>query len=81
MRRAGVGVAIDRNGAEALRAGGANDPAGDLAAIGDQDGGKARAHADLVVQDGARFSAKAASPSRPSGPRRASAKLFAAVSI
>ena len=80
MQRLGVGVAIDRNGAKPFRARGANDAAGDLAAIGDQHGGEARAHA-FLVQDGARFSTKALSPSRPSGPRRAAAKLFAAVSI
>ena len=80
MQRLGVGVAIDRNRAKALGARGANDTARDLAAIGDEQGGKARAHAPLV-QDGGRFSMKALMPSRPSGPRNASAKLFAAVSI
>ena len=80
MQRIGVSVAIDRYGAKAFGARGANDAAGDLAAIGDEHGGEARAHA-LVAQDGARFSMKALSPSRPSGPRRAAAKLFAAVSI
>ena len=80
MQRLGVGVAEDGDGAKALSARGADDAAGDLAAIGDQHGGEARAHA-LLAQDGARFSTKALSPSRPSGPRRASAKLFAAVSI
>ena len=80
MQRIGVCVAEDCDGAEAFSARGADDAAGDLAAVGDQHGGKARAHA-LLAQYGARFSTKAASPSRPSGPRRASAKLFAAVSI
>ena len=73
----GVGIAVDRDSAQALCARGANDPAGDLAAVGDEHGGKTCAHA-LFAQDGARFSMKAATPSRPSGPRRASAKLAAA---
>ena len=81
MQRIRVGVAEDGDGAEAFGARRANDAAGDLAAVGDEDGGKASAHAGRFAQDGARFSAKAARPSRPSGPRSASAKLFAAASI
>ena len=38
VQRAGVGVGIDRDGAQAEPLGGAGDAAGDLAAIGDQDG-------------------------------------------
>jgi hypothetical protein len=37
MQRIGVGVRIDRDGGDAHAARGANDPASDLAAIGDQD--------------------------------------------
>ncbi len=81
MRRVRVGVAIDGDGAEALGAGGADDPAGDLAAIGDEDGLKPRAHLASLAQEGARLPTNAASPSRPSGPRSAAAKLRAAVSI
>ena len=36
-----VGVGVDRDGAVAHRLGGAHDPPGDLAAIGDQDLGEA----------------------------------------
>ena len=38
MQRAGVGVRIDRDGAKPEPRGGARDPAGDLAAVGNQDG-------------------------------------------
>src|SRR5579864_6145456 len=38
MKRVGVGLRIDRDGAQAEALGGARDAAGDLAAIGDQDG-------------------------------------------
>ena len=75
MQRLGVGVAIDRNDAKALVARGANDAAGDLAAIGDEHGGEARAHAPLA-QDGARFSMKALSPSRPSGAAQGLGEAF-----
>ena len=75
MRGVRVGVGIDGDGAEALGARGADDAAGDLAAVGDEQAGEARAHAFPFAQAGARFSTKAARPSRPSGPRRAAAKL------
>ena len=39
MQRPGVGVRIDRNGPDAHLARGADDAAGDLAAIGDEEGG------------------------------------------
>ena len=80
MQGLGVGVAVDGNDAEALGAGGADDPAGDLAAIGDKDGREARGQG-FSAHDGARFSLKAARPSRASGPRRASAKFLAAISM
>ena len=80
MQGVRVGVAEHGDRAEALGARGAKNSAGDLAAIGDEDGGEAPAHAGRLAQDGARFSAKAAIPSRPSAPRRASAKLCAAFS-
>ena len=40
MQRAGVRLRIDRDGAQAEPRGAARDPAGDLATIGDQDGGE-----------------------------------------
>ena len=39
VRRAGVGVGEDRDGAQAHRAGGGEDAAGDLAAVGDEQAG------------------------------------------
>ena len=38
MQRIGVGIGIDRDGAQAHAPGRPDDPAGDLAAIGDEDG-------------------------------------------
>ena len=40
MQRSGVRLRIDRDGAHPEPRGGARDPAGDLAAVGDQDGSK-----------------------------------------
>jgi hypothetical protein len=37
MQRLGIGIGIDRDGATPRRARGADDAAGDLAAIGDQE--------------------------------------------
>ena len=76
-----IGVAEGGDRAEAFGARRPNDAARDLAAVGDEDRGEASSHAGPFVQDGARFSANAARPSHPSGPRNASAKLFAAASI
>ena len=64
MQRLGVGVGIDRDRADAEPAGGADDAAGDLAAVGDQDLGEHGIY--LAVQAGLRFSRNPASPSRPS---------------
>ena len=76
MRRVGVGVAEDRNRAQSLGPGGADDTAGDLAAIGDEDGGEARAHGTPFAQDGARLPAKAASAlASLFGPQRGSETL------
>ena len=79
MQCVGVSIAEDGECAQPFRARGADDAAGDLAAVSDENGIKARAHKRR--QAGARLARKAAIPSRPSGPRRASAKLFAAASI
>ena len=38
MQRLGIGVGIDRNGADAHGPRGADDPAGNFAAIGDEEG-------------------------------------------
>ena len=38
VQRLGVGIGIDRDRADAERARGADDPAGDLAAVGDEEG-------------------------------------------
>ena len=81
MERVRVGVAIDGDRAAALGMRGADDTARDLAAIGDQDGPEPRTHDLRSAQFGARFSMKAATPSRPSGPRRQLTKLRAASSI
>ena len=74
MGHATVIVGVDRDGAVAHGARGAHDAASDLAAVGDEDLGEA-AH---PTQAGRRFSRKAATPSRPSGPRKAAANASAA---
>ena len=61
-RRVGVGIDRDRADAEALQR--ADDAAGDLAAIGDQDRVE---HERQLSQAGARLSRNAPMPSRPSG--------------
>ena len=38
MQRLGIGIRIDRNGANAHRAGSTDDPAGDFATVGDEEG-------------------------------------------
>ena len=81
MQRRGVGVAKDGDRAQTLFARGPDDPASDLAAVGDKNGRKPRAHRPCLAHTGARLPRKAASPSRPSAPRKAAAKLRAAVSI
>ena len=47
VRRVGVGVGVDGDGADAEVAAGAEDPAGDLAAVGDQDSGDHRDRAHI----------------------------------
>ncbi len=63
MARAGVDGAVHRNGGQAHGLGGAHHAAGDLAAVGDQQGIDMAIHHFFSCQAGVRFSRKALRPS------------------
>ncbi|MNZ77104.1 hypothetical protein D3C78_956290 [compost metagenome] len=65
MAGVAVGGAVHGDGGQAQGLGGAHDPAGDLAAVGDQQCGNR--HYWFSCQAGLRFSRKACRPSWPSG--------------
>ncbi|MNO47283.1 hypothetical protein D3C76_375920 [compost metagenome] len=77
-----VGGAVHGHGGQAHGLGGAHHPAGDLAAVGDQQGGQSgAAHGrgsflSSVCQAGRRFSRKARRPSWPSALTRMRAMVF-----
>ncbi|MNO92300.1 hypothetical protein D3C76_838690 [compost metagenome] len=77
-----VGGAVHGNGGQAHGLGGAHHPAGNLAAVGDQQGGqRGAAHGrgsllSSVCQAGRRFSRKARRPSWPSALTRMRAMVF-----
>src|SRR5450830_1467841 len=76
----GIGVGVNGHRLQAQGPGGVDDPAGDFAAVGDQ---QSFEHQALVLPSGARqgaacLRAKACRPAAASGPRRALAKACAA---
>ena len=64
MQRVAVGLGIDRDGLDAHPAGGLDDPAGDFAAVGDED---ALEHACSVPRSRDPLSSSVASPMLPAG--------------
>ena len=67
MSRIGVDGAVHGDGGQAEGLGGAHHPAGDLAAVGHQQGIDGTVHGWFSCQAGMRFSRKALRPSWPSG--------------